>query len=155
MIFANPCKQTSFVKFAYKRGVNYMTFDNEFELHKMRANHPNAKCVLRIVTNDAHAACRLSNKFGANMESSYELIDIAHRIGLEVAGVSFHVGCNQLAPETFSESIRNARTLFDYAREKHGIQMHLLDIGGGYPGAADNYSNDLFDILAAEINRSK
>jgi diaminopimelate decarboxylase len=154
IIFANPCKQTSFVKFAYKKGVNYMTFDNEYELYKMKENHPSAKCVLRIVTNDANATLRLSNKFGANMEMSYELIDIAHSIGLDVAGISFHVGCNQLSPETFSESIRNARILFDYAREKHGIRMHLLDIGGGYPGAADKYSGDLFDILSDEINRS-
>jgi ornithine decarboxylase len=153
IIFANPCKQTSFIKYAYKHGVDYMTFDNEFEVHKMRENHPNAKAVLRIVTNDANAVCRLSNKFGANMDTSFELIELSHKLGLDLAGISFHVGCNQLSPETFTEAIRNARILFDFAREKFGIRMHFLDIGGGYPGAGDKYSNDLFDILSAEINK--
>jgi len=152
IIFANPCKQASFIKYAYKMGVDYMTFDNEHELYKIKENHPQAKCVLRIVTNDANAVCRFSMKFGADMETSYKLIETAMHLNLNLAGVSFHVGSGQMSPETFSESIQNARALFDFAREKYGCKMHLLDLGGGYPGNSD--SMDLFNAIAKEINQA-
>lgn len=152
IIFANPCKQASYVKYAYKMGVNYMTFDNEAELYKIKDNHPNARCVLRIITNDADAVCRFSMKFGADMESSFRLVKLAKELDLDLVGVSFHVGSGQMSPQAFSESIENARKLFDHAREEYGIRMHLLDLGGGYPGSSD--SVDLFDSIANEINKA-
>ena len=36
--------------------------------------------------------------------------------------------------EWIHESIKNSRYLFDFAREKFNYKMHLLDIGGGFPG---------------------
>jgi diaminopimelate decarboxylase len=152
IIFANPCKQASMIKYAYKQGVNYMTFDNEMELHKIKETHPNARCVLRIVTNDADAVCRFSMKFGADMPTALKLIATAKRLDLDLAGVSFHVGSGQMSPQAFSESIESARKLFDYAREEHGIRMHLLDLGGGYPGSSE--SGGLFEAIAREINRA-
>jgi ornithine decarboxylase len=152
IVFANPCKQASYIKYAYKMSVDTMTFDNELELYKIKENHPHAKCVLRIITNDENAVCRFSMKFGADMETSLKLIETAAKLGLDLAGVSFHVGSGQMQPSAFSESIANARLLFDYAREHYGIRMHLLDLGGGYPGASD--SGDLFTAIAKEINRA-
>jgi len=152
IIFANPCKQASYIKYANKVGVDYMTFDNEFELYKIKEHHPNAKCVLRIITNDQNAICRFSMKFGADMESSFKLIETAMQLNLDLVGISFHVGSGQMSPRTFSESIENARKLFDFAREQYGCRMHLLDLGGGYPGSSD--SGDLFNEIADEINNS-
>ena len=152
IIYANPCKQTSYIKYAYKVGVDYMTFDNESELKKIEEAHPNAKCVLRIITNDADAVCRFSMKFGADMESSLKLIETACKLNLDLVGVSFHVGSGQMSPKAFSESIENARKLFDYARDNFGIKMHLLDLGGGYPGSSD--SSELFNSIAKEINKA-
>lgn len=152
IIFANPCKQGSYIKYASRVGVDYMTFDNEAELYKIRDHHPNACCVLRIITNDADAVCRFSMKFGADMATSLKLIELADKLNLNLAGVSFHVGSGQMTPATFSESIQNARRLFDYARDNFGIRMHLLDLGGGYPGNSD--SQPLFNAIAGEINNS-
>jgi ornithine decarboxylase len=152
IIFANPCKQASMIKYAYKQGVNYMTFDNELELHKIKETHANAKCVLRIVTNDADAICRFSMKFGADMATAFRLVALAKQLDLDLVGVSFHVGSGQMSPQVFSESIENARKLFDHARVEHGIRMHLLDLGGGYPGSDD--STELFNSIAKEINRA-
>jgi ornithine decarboxylase len=150
IIFANPCKQASNIRYANKVGVDYMTFDNENELYKMKENHPNAKCVLRIITNDADAVCRFSMKFGADMATSLRLVELSQELNMNLVGVSFHVGSGQMTPATFSESIENARKLFDYARQKYGLKMHLLDLGGGYPG--DN--PQLFDEISREINKS-
>lgn len=150
IIFANPCKQASNVKYAYKVGVDYMTFDNEAELYKIKEHHPRAKCVLRIITNDEDAICRFSMKFGADMETSLKLIETAVELGIDLVGVSFHVGSGQMSPKAFTEAISNARQLFDYAREHFGLKLHLLDLGGGYPGSSD--SGDFFSLIAREIN---
>jgi len=152
IIFANPCKQASNIKFAYKKGVDYMTFDNEHELYKIKECHPNAKIVLRIITDDKDALCKFSIKFGADMPTSYKLIKMAKDLDLDLVGISFHCGSGQMDPKSFSESISNARNLFDYSREHYGIKMHLLDLGGGYPG--DSNGSELFNMISEEINNS-
>jgi len=152
IIFANPCKQASYIRYAQKNGVDTMTFDNANELHKIKENHPNAKIVLRIITNDANAICKFSMKFGADMKTSYKLIDLAVQLDLDLIGISFHVGSGQMSPASFSESIENARVLFDYAQSKHGLKMKFLDLGGGYPGSPD--TTELFRSIAQEINNS-
>ncbi len=43
IIYANPCKQSSYIRFAKEVGVEIMTFDNEQELLKIKQIHPNAK----------------------------------------------------------------------------------------------------------------
>lgn len=39
IVYANPCKTRGFIVHADKMGVNQMTFDNEEELHKVKALH--------------------------------------------------------------------------------------------------------------------
>ena len=43
IIYANPCKQISHLKFAAKKGVDLMTFDDELELHKIKQYFPSAR----------------------------------------------------------------------------------------------------------------
>lgn len=43
IIYANPCKQTSQIKYALAHGVKMMTFDNEVELMKVARHNDNAK----------------------------------------------------------------------------------------------------------------
>ena len=45
IIYANPCKQKSFLKYAARHGVDLMTFDNEAELIKIKELYPNARFV--------------------------------------------------------------------------------------------------------------
>lgn len=152
IIYANPCKQASNIRYAYKQGVDTMTFDNENELYKIKENHANAKIVLRIITNDVDAVCPFSMKFGADMNTAFKLIDLAIQLELNLIGISFHVGSGQMNPAAFSDSIQNARLLFDYAQDQHGHKMSLLDLGGGYPGSPDTL--ELFHDIAKAINCS-
>lgn len=43
IIYANPCKQVSQIKYAAAHGVQMMTFDSEVELMKVARCHDNAK----------------------------------------------------------------------------------------------------------------
>ncbi|XP_053565660.1 ornithine decarboxylase [Bombina bombina] len=136
IIYANPCKQVSQIKYAASCGVEKMTFDSEVELMKVARNHPNAKLVLRIATDDSKAVCRLSVKFGATLKTSRTLLERAKELNVEIIGVSFHVGSGCTDPQTFVQAVSDARCVFDMGAEL-GFNMYLLDIGGGFPGSED------------------
>ena len=53
IIFANPCKQMSFIRHAAAHNVSMMTFDNEQELHKIKSAYPDAQLVIRIMVDDS------------------------------------------------------------------------------------------------------
>lgn len=134
IIYANPCKQLSFIQYAAKRNVDLMTFDNETELHKIKANHPNAKLVIRIlppVTDKCIAP--LGMKFGCHLKQVPHLLQVAKDIGVNVIGVSFHVGSGCYDAEAYASAVMSARTVFDIALQR-GFHFDLLDIGGGFPG---------------------
>ncbi|XP_061650534.1 ornithine decarboxylase [Phyllopteryx taeniolatus] len=149
IIYANPCKQLSQIKYASAHGVQMMTFDGEMELMKVARCHNNAKLVLRIATDDSKAVCRLSIKFGAQLKACRGLLERAKELGLDVIGVSFHVGSGCTDPEAYKQAITDARSVFDMGDEL-GFCMNLLDIGGGFPGSED--AELKFEEITAVIN---
>jgi len=151
IIYANPCKQSSYIRYAQEVGVNTMTFDNEQELMKIHQNYPTAKLVLRIVTDDSNAVCRFSMKFGADMNTARHLLDRAQQLGLQVIGVSFHCGSGQMTSKAFVDAIQNARMMMNYGT-KLGFHMNLLDLGGGFPG--NSGTEDYFAEIACAVNRT-
>lgn len=151
IIFANPCKQRSHLKYAAQNDVALMTFDNEAELIKVKKVYPEAKLVLRILTDDSTAQCQLGLKFGCHPRHAPALLRTAQDLELDVVGVSFHVGSGCRDPMTYVESIRNAKELFDFGQGL-GFKMTLLDIGGGFPG--QDSAPIKFEEFAGVINRA-
>ncbi|QRV89764.1 ornithine decarboxylase [Ceratobasidium sp. AG-Ba] len=131
IIFANPCKATSFVRHAARSGVDMMTFDNQDELYKIARAHPNAKLVVRILTDDSKSLCRLGLKFGAPLVTVPALLAKAKELGLNVIGVSFHVGSGCFDSNAFADAVMRARAVFDIGAEA-GYRFSLLDVGGGF-----------------------
>ncbi|KAI1316877.1 hypothetical protein EDD11_009367 [Mortierella claussenii] len=134
IIYANPCKQNSFVKYAYNNKVRMMTFDNAEELHKIKRFHPEAQLVLRILTDDSKSLCKLGLKFGAPLDTTGHLLATAQELGLDVIGISFHVGSGCFDANAFGEAVIRARRVFDQAKD-YGFELNFLDVGGGFPSA--------------------
>lgn len=151
IMFAHPCKRASDIRFARDHGVQFTTFDTESELHKIAALNPAFKCVLRIRADDPGARVPLGLKYGAEVSEGPALLACAQALGLQVVGVSFHVGsaCQNLS--TFTDAIASARGIFDQA-EALGFHMELLDIGGGFTGHFDTMGNVMFGDIANAIN---
>jgi ornithine decarboxylase len=137
IIFANPCKPKGHLLFAKKEGVKQMTFDNLQELQKIRDVFPDAELYLRIAVDDSGAICQLSSKFGAQLSNCPKLLKEAQSMGLNVVGVSFHVGSGQQTVEAYIDAIDRARSIFEMA-ENLGMKLSVLDIGGGFPGDEDD-----------------
>ena len=148
IIFANPCKMSSQIKFARAHDVDLLIFDSEHELYKIINYHPEANLVLRIKTDDTNSLCKFSCKFGADLEEVDSILKKAQAIGkrfenidLNVIGVSFHVGSSCMSVDSYISAIIDSRKVFDIAKSM-GFDMYLLDIGGGFPGV----DNDKFHL---------
>ncbi|CAG8683625.1 5598_t:CDS:2, partial [Racocetra fulgida] len=131
IIYANPCKQASFVRYAAEHNVKMMTFDNSDELYKIKRYFPDAQLVLRILTDDSMSLCKLGLKFGASLDSTGSLLQTARKLDLNVIGVS---GCYD--ENAFIDAVHRAKFVFDQASEL-GFNFHLLDVGGGFSHSRD------------------
>lgn len=144
IIYAQPCKTKSYVRYAAKEGVRQMTFDNSDELYKIKELYPEAELYLRILTDDSASLCRLSLKFGASLEDTGDLLALAKKLDLNVVGVAFHVGSGASDPEAFLKAVRDARFVFDQAAAL-GYELKTLDVGGGF-------ISETFDEMAAVLS---
>lgn len=131
IIYAQPCKTKSYLRYTSKENVKQMTFDNSDELYKIKAIFPDAELYLRIFTDDSQSMCRLSQKFGAHMDTAPELLALAKELDLNIAGVAFHVGSGASDPSAFLKAVTDARSIFDQAIAL-GFNPHTLDVGGGF-----------------------
>ncbi|KAF0365642.1 ornithine decarboxylase [Gigaspora margarita] len=147
IIYANPCKQASFVRYAAEHNVKMMTFDNSDELYKIKRYFPDAQLVLRILTDDTMSLCKLGLKFGASLDSTEALLQTARKLDLNVIGVSFHVGSGCYDENAFIDAVHRARFVFDQASEL-GFNLHLLDVGGGFSHSR-NCDGITFEKIAA------
>lgn len=148
IIYAQPCKTNSYVRYAKDHGVKQMTFDNKDELYKIKKLYPGAELFLRILTDDSSSLCRLSLKFGASMDSTIGLLELAKELDLNVVGVSFHVGSGASDPLAFMKAVQDARTVFDQAA-KFGYSLRTLDVGGGF---SDETFEDMAFTLSAALD---
>lgn len=135
IIYANPCKAISHIAYAVKHGVTLMTYDNVDEVYKCASISKDIQLILRIITDDSGSQCRLSSKYGAPRAKWHELLDKAKECGLEVVGVSFHVGSGCRDATRYDMALHDAKQVFDMARDEFGFNMSIIDIGGGFPAS--------------------
>lgn len=148
MIFANPCKQFSHIRHAEQVGVKMIVVDSVTEIGKMQKVYPDADLVIRIKVDDSHSICKFSSKFGADLSICPELLKTASDLGMNVVGISFHVGSGCQDASSFVSAVHRAKSVFDMALE-YGYKFSLLDIGGGFNG--DTYSTPSFEEVADSI----
>jgi len=146
IVFANPCKQASFIRFAAAKHVKRMTFDNEMELRKVKQFFPDAELILRIKVDDSKSLCKFGIKFGADPRDALKLLQIAKQFNLNVVGVSFHVGSGCYDASLFYEAVKLSKKVFDEGEEV-GFKFSVLDVGGGFPG--DDSAKITFEESAA------
>jgi ornithine decarboxylase len=140
LVYANPAKFQNHLEFATSSGVRKTVFDGEDELYKLAKVNDSLpegqklELLLRITTNDEKSVCSFSNKFGCPVSQGPELLEVAKKLGLDVVGVSFHVGSGCGDPAAYSIAFDHASRLFQAADQLGMKKMTLVDIGGGFPG---------------------
>ena len=147
IIFANPCKMSSQIRYARANDVDLMTFDCEEELYKIKLYHPYAKLVLRLAVDDSQSKCRFNKKFGCPLEQVQDLLVIAKTLKLEVVGFSFHVGSGCSSEENYYDAIVDCKKATEIAKNLQ-IPITMIDIGGGFS------SIEKFENIAKRINEA-
>jgi ornithine decarboxylase len=148
IIFANPCKMSSQIRYARANDVDLMTYDCEEELYKIKLYHPYAKLILRIAVDDSKSMCKFNSKFGCKLDEVEELLKITKTLKLDVIGFSFHVGSGCSSANSFYDALSDCRKATDIAKNIN-INISMIDIGGGFPGVDENIK---FEDIAKKIN---
>lgn len=157
ILYANPVKDVESLQFARSQDVDYITFDSECELDKIKVFHPDALCIIRIKVDDSGAEYKLGDKFGASFEDSEEnvesLLNIAKIRKINVVGISFHVGSRTSKLGQFEKALKDARRACDVGK-KCGFDLKLIDCGGGFINNEDPNNGTTFEQVANEINQA-
>ena len=153
IIFANPCKMSSQIKYARANDVDLMTFDCEEELYKIKLYHPYANLVLRLSVDDSHSVCKFNSKFGCKLENVETLISLIKLLKLSLVGFSFHVGSGCKSVDSYYTAIQTCKTAYDLAVSSH-MPISIIDIGGGFPGIHSESGINIEEI-SAKINEAQ
>ena len=146
MIYANPVKLGAGFKACRDCGVTKMTFDSASEIDKMKKELPGATVLLRLRIDNSTALVDLNKKFGAGRERAIELMLKAKEAGLDMAGIAFHVGSQVTNSDPYLNALDIAREVFEEAKEV-GLDLRILDIGGGFPIPASSMKFNLPEML--------
>ncbi|KAF3446844.1 hypothetical protein FNV43_RR12024 [Rhamnella rubrinervis] len=146
IIYANPCKPLSHIKYAASVGVNLTTFDSKDEVEKIQKWHPKCALLIRIkAPDDGGARCPLGPKYGALPDEVAPLLQAAQAAKMAVTGASFHVGSGSTNSRAYTAAIEAAKMVFDKAAQLGMPHMSVLNIGGGF------MSGQQFEEAAPEV----
>jgi ornithine decarboxylase len=135
MIYMHPVKAQSDIRLALEDyGIRVIAVDHEDEIAKItrivRALDidPGTVTVFVRLQTKGHAAYELSRKFGAAPGHAVELLRRLDRIGYRAA-ICFHVGSQIQDPDIYERALASA----DWVRNRAGVELAGLDVGGGFP----------------------
>ncbi len=130
--YGHTIKKAEDIAYAYAQGVRTFAVDSEGEVDKVAAHAPGSTVLCRLLASSRGARWPLSRKFGCVPEMAADLLRRAAGRGLDPAGLSFHVGSQQLDPARWEPSIATAAELFGRLRAE-GLTLRVLNVGGGFP----------------------
>jgi ornithine decarboxylase len=157
--FGNTIKKERDIVRALELGVRLFAVDCEAEVDKIvraaaATGSDDVRVFCRILCDGAGAEWPLSRKFGCVPEMAVDVLEHAHRQGLEAYGVSFHVGSQQRNTEAWDQALGSASTIFRECAER-GMGLSMVNLGGGFPTkylksipAVEAYGQSIFEALS-------
>jgi ornithine decarboxylase len=152
IIFANTIKRPSAMEYARKNKINLVTFDNEPELYKIAEHAPGCRVLARLKVSNLGSIVELSLKFGADEEQVVPMLLKAKSLGLKPEGISFHVGSQCTNIENYLRAFEQTARIVDEAA-KRGLQIRMIDIGGGFPIRHFREDTIQIETFAAKLRR--
>jgi len=130
--YGNTIKKERDIARAYALGVRVFAIDCLAEVEKVARAAPGSKVFCRFLFDCAGAEWPLSRKFGCEPGMAVDVLEHAHRLGLEPYGVSFHVGSQQRNQHAWDRALASAAAVFRECGER-GINLSMVNLGGGFP----------------------
>jgi ornithine decarboxylase len=130
--YGNTIKKERDIARAFALGVRLFAVDCKPEVEKVARAAPGSKVFCRILCDGAGAEWPLSRKFGCEPAMAADVLEHAHRQGLEAYGISFHVGSQQRNQHAWDRALAQAAAVFKECGER-GINLSMVNLGGGFP----------------------
>jgi ornithine decarboxylase len=132
VFYSNPIKSPASIRQAAAAGIQWFVVDTPEEVLKIATIKPDAKLYLRTEVSNEGSVWPLAGKFGASSSGILATIEAARNTGMQITGVTFHVGSQCTNINNWVEGIRSAKNIFAQL-EDNGWTPELLNLGGGYP----------------------
>ena len=132
LVYSHPVKRREDIAFAARLGVRVFVVDSIEETQKVAAAAPGAAVLCRIITTGEGSDRSPSRKYGCTPGQAVHILRSAAAVGLDAAGVSFHVGSQQRDPSAWDAPVAASARVFATLRGA-GLAPWLLDLGGGFP----------------------
>ena len=155
--FMHPVKSRSAIREAWVvNGVRDFALDSQDELNKILSeiSTPDAAALkakpglfIRLGLPKTEAAIDLSSKFGADFDAAVELLRAARPVA-GTLGIAFHVGSQCMNPLAWRDAMNLAGLVITAA----GVQVDVIDVGGGFPVAYPDIDPPPLSAFMAEIN---
>lgn len=130
--YGNTVKSDAEIAEAHRLGIRTFATDSVEDVTAVAAYAPGARVFCRLATSGDGALWGLSHKFGCSPEGAVRVLTAARAAGLTPAGLSVHVGSQQMTTEAWTEAAETlAGTLL--ALRAHGIAPDHVNLGGGLP----------------------
>jgi ornithine decarboxylase len=142
-IHTHPIKRDRDIRDALEFGCTTFVVDNIDELAKFEAHRSRARILLRVSFRGKEVKCDLSRKFGCDPNDIPWMLTQAAALGVEVVGLSFHVGSQSANSDAHVAAVHACRSYFDNSTLAGAEHLRILDIGGGFPADYDGSGLDL------------
>jgi ornithine decarboxylase len=135
--YGNTIKKERDIYRAIELGIRLFAVDCQAEVDKIARsakalNADDVQVFCRILCDGAGADWPLSRKFGCVPAMATDVLEHAHRQGLEAYGISFHVGSQQSNTAAWDSALASASAVFRECAER-GMSLSMVNLGGGFP----------------------
>lgn len=152
LVCSNPVKSRADIALTARLGVRLFAVDSLEETHKVAAAAPGSSVLCRLRTSGEGSDWSLSRKFGCSGREAVQILRAAAGLGLDPAGLSFHVGSQQRDPQAWDAPITEAARVLA-ALGVEDTSPWVLDLGGGFPAHLEGDAPPL-PAYGAAIERS-
>jgi ornithine decarboxylase len=130
--YGNTIKKERDIAKAFALGVRLYAVDCKAEVEKIARAAPGSRVFCRILSDCVGAEWPLSRKFGCEPSMAADVLEHAHKLGLEAHGLSFHVGSQQTNQNAWDRALASAAAVFRECGER-GLNLSMVNLGGGFP----------------------
>lgn len=132
MVFSAPTKLPRDIARAYQYGIRRFAFDTRIELDKLASLAPGTNVIGRVTVDNDGSHWPLARKFGIEPGQEVEHFLYAQQLGLKPYGLTFHVGSQNKDPQAWVRALERLQPIW-HALEEKGLDLAVIDTGGGFP----------------------
>lgn len=142
--YGNTVKSDETIAEAHRMGIRTFATDSVQDVAAIAAHAPGARVFCRLATSGDGALWGLSRKFGCSHQDAVRVLTAARAAGLTPAGLSVHVGSQQMTAEAWQDAFDSLAEVI-VALRRTGIVPDHVNLGGGLPalGCLDRWGRRL------------